>query len=95
MKPNTPHAVITTRPSLVCGYHYWSTKMLASTLANEITCLLGDAAVTNTSHPSMRVTIHRLLVFQYEAMVYRKIVPGESLFTLIPGLACSSRIIRV
>jgi hypothetical protein len=79
MKPNTPHAVITTAPSLVSGYHFWSTAMLPSTLANEITCLLGDATVTNTEHPSMRVAIHRLLVFQYEAMVYGKIVTRESL----------------
>jgi hypothetical protein len=72
MKPNTPHAVIAAWSSLVCGYHYWSTHMLASTLTSEITCLLGDATITNTSHSSMRVTIHRLLAFQYEAMICGK-----------------------
>jgi hypothetical protein len=75
MKPNTPHAVITVKPSLVEGYHYWNVRMMLSTLSNEINCLMGSLSVTNTSHPSMRILVHRMFVFQYQVTVGGMISP--------------------
>lgn len=69
MKPHTWHAVITTSHSFARGYHFWNSRTLLGTLVNEIACCLGGGFLTNTSNPSLRINRHRMLLFQYDALV--------------------------
>ena len=45
--------------------------MMVATLSNEIACLLGGGALTNTEHPSMRAMLHRILTFHYHTLLSR------------------------
>ncbi|KAH6905697.1 hypothetical protein BKA70DRAFT_1430564 [Coprinopsis sp. MPI-PUGE-AT-0042] len=72
MKPHTWHAAITTQASFANGYHFWNSRTLLGTLVNEIACSLGGAFLTNSSHPSLRANVHRILLLHFEALVRKR-----------------------
>jgi hypothetical protein len=81
MKPHTWHAVVTTSASFATGYHFWNSRTVLGSLVNEIACSLGGALLTNTSNPSLRTNMHRMLLFQYEGLVKKRDLKG--MFALI------------
>jgi hypothetical protein len=69
MKPNTPHAVFTTKHSIVLGGHFYSFSNMQDTLMGIIHCFAVDNIVTNTEHPTTRILLFRMMQYLYKFYV--------------------------
>lgn len=69
MQANTPHAVFTTKHTIVLGGHFYSFANLHSTVAGIIHCFAVDSIVTNTEHPATRILLARMMQYLYKFYV--------------------------
>lgn len=58
MRPCTPHYVLTRRPTMVIGKHFFSSSTVMDSCYGAVHTLMGNNILTNTAHPE---TLHCLV----------------------------------
>jgi hypothetical protein len=69
MKPNTPHAVFTTKHTIAVGRHFYSFGNMQQTVFGLVHAFVMDNLITNTEHPNTRVLLFRMLQYLYKFYV--------------------------
>ncbi|KAH6891822.1 hypothetical protein BKA70DRAFT_1440992 [Coprinopsis sp. MPI-PUGE-AT-0042] len=69
MRPNTPHAVLTTDNAICYGGHFLAASMLQRTVAGSIHTFFHGRVITNTDHPSFQGRMNTIACFFYKAIV--------------------------
>lgn len=53
MRPNTRHYVLTLKPTMVFGKHFYFGRSIVETCYGIVHTFLSDEIITNTSHPEL------------------------------------------
>jgi hypothetical protein len=69
MKPNTPHAVFTSRHCIAVGGHFYSFANLQQSVFGLVHAFIMDKLITNTEHPTTRLLLFRMLQYLYKFYV--------------------------
>ena len=94
MQPQTPHWVMTPKPSICTGGHFYSMTTLTESIIGLYRTWALGGLITNTNHDPSRLLLIRIMYFWHRHFVLHQEVNGRHLaiYLLLPSnLAIFSR----